>query len=38
MFRKILKILSVRKYNKIENYWHELIVYLDLVTITTIFT
>ena len=38
MFRKMYKILSVRKYNKIEKYCYELIVYLDLVTITTIFT
>ena len=38
MFREIYKILSVSKYNKIEKYWHELIVYLDLVTITTVFT
>ena len=36
--QKNVKMKSVWKYNKIEKYWHELIVYLDLVTITTIFT
>ena len=32
------KILSVRKYDKIEKYWHELIISVDLVAIATIFT
>ena len=35
---RIRSILSVRKYDKIEKYWHELIVSLDIVTKATILT
>ena len=35
---RIRSVLSVRKYNKIEKYWHELIVSLDIVTKATILT